>query len=152
MAYSTVEAREGLLETVGEAADRVALALACLGEVYEQLDEQSAERLEDELFRPVQAAYGRLKRAHSEFASSHGLALRGFDSQSSGVVSHDAKALIERAVAAAAHAAQGLAELQDSMLPVEVGDAQLRSALAEVRQLLDIVPGRARELVRTLGR
>jgi hypothetical protein len=152
MAYTTAEAREGLLDTVAHAADQIALALAYLGEVYEQLDDHSAERLEDQLFRPVQMAYGRLKRTHSEFASNHGLAAGSFGSPSAGAVSYDAKALIERAVAAAALAGQSIAELQDSMLPVEVGDTQLRSGLAEVRQMLEPVSVRAREIVRTLGR
>jgi hypothetical protein len=38
------------------------------------------------------------------------------------------------------------------MLPVEVGDAELRSGLAEVRELLGDLRARSRELVRTLGR
>ena len=38
------------------------------------------------------------------------------------------------------------------MLPVEVGDPELRAGLEEVRELLSALPGRARQLVRTLGR
>jgi hypothetical protein len=38
------------------------------------------------------------------------------------------------------------------MLPVEVGDPELRAGLGEVRSLLDSVGGRARGLMRTLGR
>jgi hypothetical protein len=38
------------------------------------------------------------------------------------------------------------------MLPVEVGDAELRAGLAEVRQVIDTLPSRARELTRVLGR
>ena len=38
------------------------------------------------------------------------------------------------------------------MLPVESGDADLRSGLSEMRELLAPVPGNAREFVRTLGR
>ena len=38
------------------------------------------------------------------------------------------------------------------MLPVEVGDRELRAGIAEVRELLGGLRGRARELVRTLGR
>jgi hypothetical protein len=38
------------------------------------------------------------------------------------------------------------------MMPVEVGDPELRAGLAEVRELLGEVPTRAREFVRTLGR
>jgi hypothetical protein len=42
--------------------------------------------------------------------------------------------------------------LQDSMLPVEFGDADLRAGLESVRTLLGDLRSRARELVRTLGR
>jgi len=45
-----------------------------------------------------------------------------------------------------------LADLQDSMMPVEVGDPELRAGLAEVRELLGEVGARAREFTRTLGR
>jgi hypothetical protein len=45
-----------------------------------------------------------------------------------------------------------LVDLQDSMLPVEVGDAELRSGLAEVRELLAPLPERAHQLLRTFGR
>ena len=38
------------------------------------------------------------------------------------------------------------------MRPVEVGDAELRAGLAEVRELLGDLRARARELTRTLGR
>jgi len=55
-------------------------------------------------------------------------------------------------VAAVAAADGALSALQDSMLPAEVGDAELRAALANVRELLGGVRQRARELERTLGR
>ena len=45
-----------------------------------------------------------------------------------------------------------LAALQDSMLPIEVGDSELRAGLQEVRELLGQLRHQARELVRTLGR
>ena len=60
--------------------------------------------------------------------------------------------LIDRAVVASAYADQTIAELQDSMLPVEVGDTELRAGLANVREALGNVAVRARNLVRTVGR
>ena len=45
-----------------------------------------------------------------------------------------------------------LSTLQDSMLPVEVGDRELRAGLGEVRELIAPLPGRARQVVRTVGR
>jgi hypothetical protein len=45
-----------------------------------------------------------------------------------------------------------LAELQDSLRPVEVGDPELRAGLAEVRTLLADVHRRARALESIIGR
>ena len=55
-------------------------------------------------------------------------------------------------MAAVTRADARLAQLQDSMRPVEVGDAELRAGLSEVRRLVADVPRRASELVRGLGR
>ena len=38
------------------------------------------------------------------------------------------------------------------MLPVEVGDPELRAGLAEVRELVGDLGARAREFMRTFGR
>jgi hypothetical protein len=152
MAYTTAEGRTQLLDDLGEAAERLGLALACLGEAYELVDEPTGDRLEAELFRPIQLAYGRARRTYQEFASRHGLPPRDFEPQSPGVQSQGAKVFIERAVEAAGQAERGIAALQDTMLPVEVGDAPLRAGLAEVRELIDGLPEHARELLRTLGR
>jgi hypothetical protein len=49
-------------------------------------------------------------------------------------------------------AESALAKLQDSGLPAEVGDAELRAAISGVRALLGDVRQHARTLARTLGR
>jgi hypothetical protein len=152
MAYTTAEGREQILGDLAVAIEQIAEALAALGEAYEQLDEHNADVLEEQLFRPVQHAYGRARRTHSEFASRTGLRSRTFAAHSPGVQSQSVQALIERAVDAAQDADQSIAELQDSMLPVEVGDPELRAGLAAVRELLTAVPARARALTRTVGR
>ncbi len=69
-----------------------------------------------------------------------------------GPQSQSIQALIERAALAAGDADQTIAELQDSMLPVEVGDTELRAGLAQTREALGAVPTRARDLVRIVGR
>jgi hypothetical protein len=148
----TSEARRELLETIAEAIEEIAVALAALGAAYEQLDEQSADRLEEQLFRPVQAAYGRAQRTHAGFAQRHGLPRRSFEQASAGLPSQGVKGFLERADEAVGEADAILADLQDSMRPVEVGDPELRAGLAEVRELVGTLPDRARELVRTLGR
>ena len=51
-----------------------------------------------------------------------------------------------------AQADGALSGLQDSSLPTEVGDRELRAALTDVRELLTGVRQRAREIERTLGR
>ncbi|HTZ64988.1 MAG TPA: hypothetical protein VMB51_12865 [Solirubrobacteraceae bacterium] len=152
MSYTTAEARQQLLDTVAAATEQIAFALAALGEAYEQLDEHNAENLERDLFRPVQLAYGRAQRTYLEFAERQGLASRTFQPASPGAPSRGVKGFLDSAVEAVASADSALATLQDSMLPVEVGDADLRAGLQQVRELLAGVSGRARDLVRTLGR
>ena len=152
MSYSAADARAQVLRDVAEAADQLALGLASLGEAYEALDEQTADHLEEELFRPVQAAYGRLRRTHAEFAERYGLPGRTFESSSGGLHSADPRVYVERAVEAIEQADQGIAELQDSMLPVEVGDRELREGLSEVREMIAELPTRARRLMRAQGR
>jgi hypothetical protein len=152
MAYVAREARQELLDDIAAAIDRLAVALATLGAAYEQLDDHTADRLEDTLFRPAQTAYGRARRTHGGFAVRHGLPGRAFEPASAGAPSQGARALIDRAVEAIAESDTILAELQDSMRPVEVGDAELRAGLAAVRELLAPLPDRARDLTRTLGR
>lgn len=152
MAFTTEEGRVELLASLASAADRIAVAIADLGEAHELLDEQTAERLEEELFRPVQRAYGRAKRTYSEFAQRTSLPGRSFEQPSRGAPSHGAKGFVEEAREAVSGADQTLAELQDSMLPVEVGDEQLRAGLTETRELLSHFSGAARELMRTFGR
>jgi hypothetical protein len=152
MAYTTAEGRRELLEALAGAIDEIGAALASLGEAYEQLDEHTADRLEEALFRPVQGAYGRAKRLYAEFAERTGFPPRTFAQGSPGPPSRGAKALVEDATEAAAAADDMLAELQDSMLPVEVGDPALRAGLAEIRETLSGTRARARELTRTFGR
>jgi hypothetical protein len=152
MAYVTREAREELLDIIAEATDEIGVALAALGAAYEQLDERTGDRLEQELFRPVQVAYGRAKRTHSGFAARHGLATRTFEPANAGVPSQGVAGFLERAVDAVATADEMLIELQDSMRPVEVGDAELRAGLAEVRALIEQLPDRARLFMRSFGR
>jgi hypothetical protein len=152
VAYVAGEARQELLDTLGEAIDDLAAALAALGSAYEQLGTVPADRLEEELFGPVQAAYGRAKRTHVGFARRHGLPDRTFTPASPGLPSTGVRGFVDNAVTSVGEANAVLAELQDSMMPVEVGDAELRAGLADVRELLGDVPGRAREFIRTLGR
>jgi hypothetical protein len=152
MSYTSAEARQELLDALADATERIGLALAALGAAYEQLDEHNADRLESELFRPIQAAYGRAMNTHAQFAERHGLPSRTFEQTSAGIPSTGVKGFIGNAVNAAAEADGALSALQDSMLPTEVGDAQLRAALTEVRELLGGVRQRARELERTVGR
>lgn len=152
MAYTTAEGREQILSDLAVAIDQIADALACLGEAYERLDEQHGDVLEEQLFRPVQSAYGRAKRTYADFASRSRLRARPFSDGSFGGHTPPVQDLIERAADAAYDADQSIADLQDSMLPVEVGDPELRAGLSQTREILATVPRRARGLVRTVGR
>jgi hypothetical protein len=152
MAYSAAEARRELLDEIALATDAIAVALAALGEAYEQLDEVNGDRLEAELFRPVQTAYGRARRTHAEFARRHGLPERTFEPAPGGHPSQGVRGFVDAAVDAVDRADRTLSALQDSLRPVEVGDAELRAGLSEVRRLLADVRARARGFTRTLGR
>jgi hypothetical protein len=150
--YADADARQRLLDEVARAVDGLAVAIAALGDAYELLDERSADTLEQELFRPVQSAYGRAKRTHADFAARHGLAPRAFAAAPSGAASHGVKGFLETAVDAVEESDATLAELQDSLLPVDVGDPELRAGLAEVRRALADVAPRAARFVSRFGR
>ena len=152
MPYTDLDARQQLLDELAQAGDELARALSSLGEAHEALDEQQADRLEAELFRPLRRAYGRAKRAHTEFAARHGLPPRDFDIPPPGAPATGVKGFIEDAIEAVDSADTQLVVIQDSLMPIEVGDADLRAGLAEVRQLIEGVSQSARALLRTFGR
>jgi hypothetical protein len=152
MAYTSESARRQLLDDLAGGVEQLGLALAALGEAYEQVDERTAEALETELFRPVQGAYGRARRTHVEFAQRHQLPLTEFSPATPGLHSGDPRVYLERAVDAVETADHAIAEMQDSLLPVEVGDRELRDGLTETRELIASVPASGRRLLRTIGR
>jgi hypothetical protein len=152
MAYTAEQARKQLLDDLAEATDRLALALACVGEAYDELDERAADALEEQVFRPLQTAYGRARRTHAEFATRYGLSQRTFEPTSAGTHTNDPRVYLERTVEATEQADHRIAEIQDSMMPVEVGDTELRAGLSQVRSLIAELPGRARRLLHVLGR
>ncbi len=144
MTYVTAEARQNLLDELAAAIDELGMALAAVGAAYELLDEQSADRLEEELFRRVQTAYGRAQRTHAGFASRYKLPGRTFTQPSAGLPSQGVRGFLQRADEAVDEAELSLIELQDSMMPVEVGDPELRAGLAEVRELVSDLRARSR--------
>ena len=152
MTYAAAEARQELLDTVAEAVEQIAVALGALGDAYEQLDDDSADRLEASIFKPVQSAYAVATRPYAGFAGRHGLADRAFAGAPEGAVSHDVRVIVGRAIDAAAEADLILSELQDSLAPVEVGDPELRSGLAEVRRTLGGVSRSGHDFVSLIGR
>lgn len=151
MGYTTEEGRTQILDDAAAAVDQLSIAIAALGEAYEHLDEASGDRMETQLFRPLQGAYGQLKRTHGEFAQRVGLPGRSFPAAPPPAPA-DPRASLEHAADAIQAADEILAELQDSLLPVEVGDQQLRSGLSATRSGIAALPGRCDEFVRTLGR
>ena len=128
------------------------MALACLGAAYERLDEQASEQLEQQLFGPASRAYGLARRTYAQFAARYGLPAREFGQASPGPESQGPRELIERAAEAVRRADEEIATLQDSMLPVDVGDVELRSGLSSVRTTIADTPRRALELIRVVGR
>jgi hypothetical protein len=152
VSQTNIEARQQLLDSVAEATDELARALAALTAAYELLDDQSAELLEEQLFRPVQRAFGRAQRTHAAFADRYGLERRQFPTPVPEAPSTGVRGYIDHASDAVSKAEMELVQLQDSLVPVEFGDPELRAGLSEVRQLIDGVPERARQLVSVYGR
>ena len=152
MTYVSAEARRQLLDTLAEAIDELGTALARLGDAYEGLDEHSADQMEDELFKPVQAATARAKRTHAEFAARYGLPGRTFQPAMPGLPSTGVRGFLEQAADAVDEAEAILVELQDSGVAVEVGDPELRAGLAEIRTLAADVSERADRFISRFGR
>jgi hypothetical protein len=151
MSYTSESGRLQILEDAAAAAGELSAALAAFGEAYEHLDEQAAQRAEDRLFRPLQAAYGQLGRTLTEFAQRYDLPEQR-PAEAPIPAPGDPRVLLERVAEAAATADETLAELQDSMLPVEVGDQPLRAGLSSVRTLVAPLPAVCESLVRSFGR
>jgi hypothetical protein len=149
--YAADEARRELLEEVAQSIDELARAIAGVGEAYDAVDERMADRIEAELFKPLQGAYAAATRTYSGFAARTGLDARSF-MPADPPAPRGVRDLVEEAVDDAAHAEQILADLQDSLAPVEVGDPDLRAGLADVRRRLGEIPGHAEQLIRVLGR
>ena len=124
-----------------------------LGAAYELLDERSADRLEEELFGGVQTAYGRAQRTHADVRRAL-RARRGGRSSSRRPASgsRDVRRSWSARARRSTRPTTSLVELQDSMLPVEVGDPELRAGLAEVRELVGELRASARQFMRTFGR
>ena len=152
MAYTTAEARIQMLDDLAHAIDEIGVALGALGEAYELLDEQNGDRMEEQLFRPVQVTYGRAKRTYSGFAERHGLPAREFEPSAAG------RAGAERA------RGDGRRDRGDrgGRPPAgrdpgldDAGRGRRRAAargLAEIRELVGPLPDRGSALLRTLGR
>jgi hypothetical protein len=151
MSYSTADGRREILDQLASAAEHLGTAVARLGEAYELLDEQTADRLEEQLFRPLGAAYGLARRTHGEFSARYGIAAGELGEPSPGLPAGPREE-IDRAADEIRTADETISELQDSMLPVEVGDTELRAGLSRTRELIAPLPGLSREIVRTLGR
>lgn len=151
MSYTSEEGRLQILEDTAGAVAQLALAIEQLGEAYDHLEEHAAERMEDSVFRPLQAAYGQLRRARTEFAARHNLTASE-PPPGTTPAPHDARTALESAADSIEAADEIVSELQDSLLPVEVGDRELRTALSQVRTVLGPLPGACDQLIRTFGR
>lgn len=149
---SDADIRGEMLDALAEAADALGDAVAALGDAYDHVDDFAADRLEEALFKPAQAAYARARRTHTEFAQRFGLPARSLAPRAAHGEVPTARPRVDEAIEAVREAEQILVELQDSMRPVEYGDVQLRKGIAETRELMAPLPHNAREFLRTLGR
>lgn len=151
MSYTNDSGRRQILDDASAAVTPLQSAIEALTEVYEQLDEPTADRLEETVFKPLQAAYGQLRRTLTEFATRYGMRPPTF-AQPNAALPTDPRTALEHVADAAEQADETLAELQDTLLPVEVGDPELRAGLSGTRTQLARVPAHCNELIRLFGR
>jgi hypothetical protein len=151
VSYTTDSGRRQILDDAVVGANYLGDALAALGEAYELLDDHMADRMEASVFKPTQAAYGLLKRTLTEFAGRYGLPAPVFP-PSIIPAPTDPHSTLERVADDVQNADDALSELQDTLLPVEVGDGELRAGLSQTRVTITRVPAAAEELIHTLGR
>lgn len=151
MSYTNESGRLQILDDSADAARELDRALAALGEAYEHLDDNTADALEKAVFKPLQAGFGLLKRTRSEFAERFALPLVEPEPAPEPAPA-DPRELLQQAGDAMQGADDAIAELQDTLLPVEVGDQELRIGLATVRTTIAPLPAACDDLVRTLGR
>ena len=155
MAYVTSEARQELLDEVARATDgsasrwrRSALPTSSSTSADRRPAGGAAVPARAGRVRPRPAHLCRVRRAPAGSPAATFAA-----PQSAGLPSQGVRGFIERASGRGRRGADViLADLQDSMRPVEVGDAELRAGLAEVRELLGDGAREARELMRMFGR
>ncbi len=151
MSYTNDSGRRQIIDDSVAGANYMGDALAALGEAYELLDERAADQMEESVFKPTQAAYGQLKRTLTEFALRYGLPQPTFP-VSMVPAPTDPHTTLDRVADLIQSTDDVLADLQDTLLPVEVGDAELRAGLSRTRTLIGRVPASAEALIRILGR
>jgi hypothetical protein len=151
VSYTTDSGRRQIIDDSVVGANYLGDALAALGEAYELLDDHAAGQMEESVFKPTQAAYGQLKRSLTEFATRYGLPQPVFQ-PSIVPAPTDPHTTLDRVADLVQSADEAVSELQDTLLPVEVGDAELRAGLSRARTLITRVPASAEDLIRILGR
>jgi hypothetical protein len=101
----------------------------------------------------LQKALGTLRRAAGGFAARHGdPAAPAGPPPPEPHPSQGVAALLDGCAAAARAADEHLGALQDSLVLIELGDADLRAGVSDARRRLGDVPAALRGFVRTLGR
>jgi hypothetical protein len=151
VSYTNDSGRRQILDDSVAGANYMGDALTALAEAYELLDDHAADQMETSVFKPTQAAYGQLKRTLTEFATRYGLPQPSF-AASIVPAPTDPHTTLDRVADLVGSADDAIAELQDTLLPVEVGDEELRAGLSRARTLIGRVPASAEDLIRILGR
>jgi len=145
-------ARLRLLEGLAAQTERLARALAQLGEVYDHLDERRAEDLEERLFKPLQRAYARAQRAVGDYAAGNGLPTPSVAPAPPPLPAAGVRELVARALAELEEADAGMVAIQDDDLYPEISDQPLRAAIGEIRSILAGCAQAGRELLKEFGR
>src|SRR5215469_14164003 len=97
MSYTNQEGRERIVRDLASASEQIELALSYLTDAYELVDEGLADRIEEELFSPVQASFGRARRTLGEFTRRYQLRDSATPPAASGARPHGARELVQSA-------------------------------------------------------
>ena len=128
MSYTTADGRRQVLDALAAAADQLGNAVAYLGGPTNSSTTMPPSAWRSSCSARCSSRTAGRGACTASSRSATTSPARSFEAQQPHMRANDARGLIDSAVEAVARADGGLGGLQDSMLPIEVGDASCAPA------------------------